>query len=281
CVVTGATSGIGWETARALGRRGGIVVVLGRHPARTAAAALALSHEFPSAKFLPVAGDLSDQVELRRVAAEVRAVAPAIDVLVNNAGAIFSRFETTTEGIERTWALNVLAPFLLTTLLLEPLRGAAPSRVVMVSSAAHRGVHLRLDTHDTPRRYSGYGTYGRSKLALLLLTREFARRLDPQEVCVNAAHPGFVATRFGTNNPGFYGLGFGVLSRVFGVSASAGARTPVYLASAPELIGVSGGYFVRQRPSPGSQASRELDTAAHLWTRCLEQTGERTPLARR
>lgn len=264
-VLTGGTSGIGEAAASALLARGAAVWVIARDPARIAAtlgrfrsAGIAERAEFLTA-------DLSRMEEVRRVAGEVLVRCPRLDVLVNNAGAVFARRELTTEGHERTWALNVLAPQLLTELLYDRLAAGGVGRVVNVASEAHRHVHLRLDDLEGAHRYSGFGNYSRAKLAILMLTYETARRARGRGPSVNALHPGFVASRYGHNNPGAFGLGIRFAEALFGISPAHGARTVVYCASAPELAGVSGGYFARSRPRASSPASHDPAVAARLW----------------
>ncbi|MCI4321926.1 MAG: SDR family NAD(P)-dependent oxidoreductase, partial [Thermoplasmata archaeon] len=173
-VITGATSGIGLATAVALRPRVETLVLVGRDPAQLAAVSRSLSSGESGAAIRTHVADLARIADVRRLAAELAAAYPTIDVLVNNAGAYFAQRERTAEGIERTWALNVLAPYLLTRLLHGPLRAAAPSRVVNVASAAHVGAKLDFEDLEAAGRYSGFRTYGRSKLALILLTHEFA-----------------------------------------------------------------------------------------------------------
>lgn len=269
--MTGATSGIGREIAFRLARQGATTVVVGRGDARAAAVAseIAAASGNPSVDSIGVS-DLALFGEARRVARELRNRHPRLHILVNNAGAYFRRREMTAEGHERTFALNVMAPFLLTTELESPLRAGAPSRVVQVSSAAHRGYSVDFAHLEAADPYRGFASYGRSKLEVLLLAREFARRWPSSEVAVNAVHPGFVRSHFGQNNGGGTALGFRVLERLFGISVLRGAETPVYVAASPELEGVSGEYFARGRRSPGSAASRDPEAAARLFRACAE-----------
>jgi NAD(P)-dependent dehydrogenase (short-subunit alcohol dehydrogenase family) len=265
CVVTGATSGIGFVTAQELARAGASVVVVGRNPGRTADTVSKIVGETRNPEVRGFVADLFLQREVRRVAAEILAVYPAVHVLVNDAGAMFTHRTTTAEGVEQTWALNVVTPFLLTHLFVPKLEASAPSRVVNVASAAHRGVRLDFDNLQGERHYSGYGAYGRSKLALVLMTYEFARRLAGNRVTVNALHPGFVRTGFGRNNPGGMGAVIGALSFLFGIRPARGARTSIYLASDPSLAEVTGKYFDRQRAVASSPASYEAAAGERLW----------------
>jgi NAD(P)-dependent dehydrogenase (short-subunit alcohol dehydrogenase family) len=207
CVVTGPTSGIGRETARALARLHATLALVARDRERVDALVRDLKAESGNPRIEPFVADLSVLSEVRRVSEEIRQAYPKVHVLVNNAGALFFRREPTREGIERTWALNVLSPFLLTHRLCDRLVDSAPARVVNVASAAHRGGHLRLDDPERKAKYSGYSAYSQSKLALIMWTYELARRLNGTGVTVNALHPGFVATRFGQNDGGIGAAG--------------------------------------------------------------------------
>lgn len=273
CVVTGATSGIGFVTARELARRGAAVAVVGRDPARTSDAASRITAASGAGDVRTFQADLFLQSDVRRLATELQQAYPRIHVLVNNAGAFFSRRGVTAEGFEHTWALNVVAPFLLTHLLLPALRRSAPARVVNVASAAHRGARLDFEDLQGERHFAGYRAYGRSKLALVLLTYEFARRTTGPPVTFNALHPGFVASRFGQNNPGGVGRVIHVLSALFGIRPERGARTPVFLASDSSVADTTGKYFARRREVASSPASYDTAAAARLWDVLSVQTG--------
>jgi NAD(P)-dependent dehydrogenase (short-subunit alcohol dehydrogenase family) len=268
-IVTGATSGLGWEIARQLAQRGDAVVVVGRGDdrAKTAAAEIA---RITSNSHIDSVGvtDLARPSEVRELAATLLARYPAIHVLVNNAGGYFRRRDVTTDGLERTFALNVLAPFLLTSLLADRLRASAPSRVVNLSSAAHYRQRVNFDDLQSTRDYSGFDVYGASKLEILLLTREFARRWAGTGVTVNAVHPGFVASGFAQNNGGGTAFFIWLMSRIFGKSVRSGAVTPVFVASDPSLTTVTGAYFSSLRVHPGDPASRDLAAAARLFAAC-------------
>ncbi len=268
-VVTGATSGIGREIARRLATDGYTVVVVGRGDARAAAAASEIARESANARveFVSV-DDLARPVRVRALAAELLARYPSIHVLVNNAGGFFRRRELTPDGLERTFALNVLAPYLLTTLLADRLRASAPARVVNIASAAHRRQRVDFEDLQGARSYAGYRAYGRSKLELILLTREFARRFAGTGVTVNAVHPGYVASGFGLNNGGGTALTMRVLARLFARSIPRGAETPVYVAEDAALVGVTGEYFADRRITLGDHASRDLAAAGRLAGAC-------------
>lgn len=273
CVVTGATSGIGYVTCRELARAGASIIAVGRDPQRTSETVQRIAQESGNPQVHGRVADLSLQREVRRLASEILEGFPQVHVLINNAGAIFSRRSVTSEGIERTWALNVVTPFLLSRLLLPRLIASAPARAINVSSAAHQGVRLDFEDVQGERRYSGFGAYSRSKLALVLLTYEFARRLPSREVTVNALHPGFVATRFGRNNPGSFGALIGVLSFLFGIRPERGARTSIYLASDPSIQDVTGKYFHRNRMVASSPESYDAVVGQRLWDVLSLQAG--------
>ncbi len=273
CVVTGATSGIGEAAARELARLGAHVVVAGRDPVRCQTAVDAIRAATGSAAVESVVADLASVAEVRRLASELKDRYPRIDVLANNAGAYFAKREVTADGFERTWALNVLAPFLLTNLLRDRLEASAPARVINTSSNAHeRAVLHPEDLGGGPSR-GGFRAYGTSKLALNLLTYEFARRVDPTKVTVNAYHPGFVASRFGWNNGRVYRGAIRLLSRGFGLTSEEGADTLVWLASAPEVAGTSGRYFHERKAVPSSPRSYDETMARELWEACAKDTG--------
>lgn len=273
-VVTGATSGIGQEVALGLARRGATTVVIGRGEERSATVAREIARVSGNAQIESLGvSDLALRSEMQRVSDECLQRFPRIDVLVNNAGALFRRREVTSDGLERTFALNVLAPFVLTSRLAERIGSSGRGRIVEVASSAHRGHRVDLDDLQQQRNFSGYRTYGISKLELILLTREFARRLKGRGVTVNAAHPGFVRSGFGQNNGGGTALAIRVLARLFGITSASGADTPTFLASDPAVEGVSGEYFVRRRPSSPSAPALDPRTARDLYDACCRLAG--------
>ncbi len=272
CLVTGATSGIGRVAAEELARLGATVIVVGRDRDRSEATVDRIKRATGNASVGFILADLSSQREVRTLAEEFLSRHRRLDVLVNNVGAIVLRRKRSVDGIEMTLALNHLSYFLLTNLLLDVLRSSAPARIVNVSSAAHESARLDFDDLESRRRYGGYKAYSRSKLANVLFTYELARRLDGTGVTANAVHPGLVATRLAANN-GLPGVLVNLLIRVGGMSPLKGARTVVYLAASPEVDGVSGRYFVNERPVPSSEASRDTDDARRLWEISAEMTG--------
>jgi len=272
-VVTGATSGIGREIALGLARQGATTVVVGRGEGRAARAAAEIAQESGNRNVDSVrVDDLAVLAETRQLAGSLLAKCPAVHILVNNAGAYFHRRERTSDGLERTLALNVLAPYLLMTLLAPRLVESAPSRIVNVSSAAHGQGRLDFNDLQSTRRYAGFRAYGTSKLELLLLTREYARRLRPTGVTVNAVHPGFVRSGFALNNSGGVRIGMRIVS-IFGRSVRRGADTPIYVASAPELASVTGEYFSDRTRRPGSPESNDLESARRLVEECARMSG--------
>jgi NAD(P)-dependent dehydrogenase (short-subunit alcohol dehydrogenase family) len=271
CVVTGATSGIGLVTAQALARQGATLVVVARNPERGAATVGRIRQETGNPAVELCVADLSVQAQVRQLASAIQRRFPQVDVLINNAGALFSRRQLSNEGVEMTFALNHLAYFLLTDLLLEPLKSSASGRIVNVSSEAHRRSRLNFTDLQGQHRYGGWRAYGRSKLANILFTYELARRLEGTNVVANALHPGFVATNFARNNPGITAMGFRLL-QFAALSPEEGAETIIYLASSPEVEGTTGKYFVRKRAVSSSQFSYDRAAAEHLWQVSAELT---------
>ncbi|WP_102125450.1 SDR family oxidoreductase [Deinococcus planocerae] len=262
-LVTGATNGIGLVTARELARMGARVVIVGRNPEKTAGVVA----EVGAAGTL--IADLSELAQVRQAAAEFREREGRLDVLVNNAGALYSQRQETREGIETTWALNHLAPFLLTRALLPLLRQSPGARVVTVSSEAHRFGRIRFDDPEFRRGYSGWGAYGQSKLANALFARELARR-EPG-IQSNALHPGMVRSGFGQNNTGQSQLLWRVFN-LFAISPEQGARTSIRLASDPTIT-VSGRYFAKEREARPAPQALDDGAALRLWELSEEDVG--------
>lgn len=262
-VITGATSGIGFQTALRLAQMGARLALVGRDQARGEAARTAIGRQVPGADIAVFTADLSSMAQTRRLGGELLAALPRIDVLINNAGAMFGRRSVTAEGLERTFALNHMGYFLLTDLLRERLIASAPSRVVVVASEAHRRATLDFADLQTERSYSGWRAYCRSKLANILFTRALARRLVGTGVAAHCLHPGFVASRFGDGFPGLFGVGFGLAKRLFAIRMEEGAETPVHVSVADGLA--SGGYYVRCAPASPSPAGRNDEAAERLW----------------
>jgi NAD(P)-dependent dehydrogenase (short-subunit alcohol dehydrogenase family) len=263
CVITGATSGIGLITAERLARQGARLVLVGRDPARGEAALARIKARAPRAEVSVHYADLSRLDGLRTLAAGLNALS-RIDVLINNAGAMFWRRQVTADGLERTFALNHMAYFVLTALLRDKLASAS-ARVVNVASDAHRGARLDFGDLQSAHGYSGMRAYSRSKLCNILFTRELARRLSGTGVTANCLHPGFVNSRFGDNNPGLVGLGTRIAKQLFAIPPERGAETPVYLASSPDLEGKTGGYYEKCALTTPSREAQDDATARRLW----------------
>ena len=277
CLITGATSGIGQETAVGLARLGAQVVVVGRDADRTRATADRIGRDTGSQQVEFLLADLSSLAGVRLLARDVREKCARLDVLVNNAGAIFTRRETTIDGFERTWALNHLAYFLLTLELLDLLKANAPARIVNVASTMHNGGVIDFDNLQGEKRYGGVRAYSQSKLANILFTYALARRLKGTGVTANCLHPGGVATRFGHNRVGMIDVILR-LAKPFLLTAEQGAATPIYLASSPDVAGISGEYFARCKPAGSSAASHDEALQERLWAVSLQQVGAAAPL---
>jgi NAD(P)-dependent dehydrogenase (short-subunit alcohol dehydrogenase family) len=274
CLITGATSGIGLEAAEELARRGAALILVGRDERRADAARQRIVGRVKGADVALRLADLSRLAELRRLAADLLANAGRIDVLVNNAGAIFDRHALTEDGWERTFALNHMSYFVLANLLLPRLQEAGSARIVNVASEAHRGA--ALDFSDLAGRggAKGWQAYRRSKLANILFTAEFARRHAGSGVTVNCLHPGFVATRFGdSGNTLATRVLLGLAKRFVAISPQEGARTIVHLASAPEVATVSGRYFIKSREARPSPAAQDGAAARRLWEESARLAG--------
>ena len=267
-VVTGANSGIGLETGAALAGLGAKTVLACRNESRALVARHEIVRRHPEADVELLQLDLGDLAQIAGAAAEATERFGRIDVCVNNAGAIMRQRSVTVDGFETTFGVNHLGHFLLTQLLLDQIRASAPSRIVVVSSDAHKQPRKGLDFDDlmSERSYSAFRVYGKTKLANIYFTRELARRLDGTETTANALHPGYVASRFGRDgDTGKLGEIAMMLGRPFAISAEKGARTSVYLASSPDVAGVSGAYFYKCREKEPSAAARDDEAARRLW----------------
>lgn len=262
CLVTGASSGIGFETAKALAARGAEVVMVSRASGDGAEKAAELKKAGDNVTFMPA--DLSSMQEARALARDFKAAYPRLDVLVNNAGLFANERKTTVDGYELTFALNHLAYFLLTNLLIDVLKKSSPARVINVASEAERMGKIHFDDLMLEKNYNGWKAYGQSKLANLLFTFELARRLEGMGVSVNALHPGAVATGFGQDAQGFFMTLF-KLFRPFFRSAEKGAETPIYLATSAELEGVSGKYFKDKAPIEAAEQAYDREAQTKLW----------------
>lgn len=255
CLVTGATDGIGKVTVRALAQAGATVIGVGRNPAKIDAALKEIGKTRGTLEFL--SADLSSLADIRALADEFRGKYDRLDVLINNAGALFPTYCESVDGVEMTFALNHLSYFLLTDLLLDLLKASAPSRIINVASNAHEGNVINFDDLGTRRGYDGgWKAYGASKLANLLFTYELMRHLDGTNVTVNAVHPGFVNSNF-QRAAG--------LSMRGSLTNEEGADTQIWLATAPEVEGVTGKYFIHRREARSSDTSHDQTVARRLW----------------
>jgi NAD(P)-dependent dehydrogenase (short-subunit alcohol dehydrogenase family) len=268
CIVTGASLGIGKEAAAALAGMGARVVMVCRDPGRGEAAMADVVGQSGNSNVELMIADLASLDAIRGLAAAYKQKHQQLHVLVNNAGAFNAGRTTTKDGFETTFGVNHLAYFLLTDLLLDVLKASAPARIVNVSSLAHVGGHINFDDLQGEKSYNGRKAYGQSKLANVLFTYELARRLEGTGVTANVLHPGVVRTGFGKNNPGIIGQLFEigqVIGRPFFISPAQGAATSIYLASAPDVEGVSGKYFVKCKAVDSNAESYDTTVAQRLW----------------
>jgi NAD(P)-dependent dehydrogenase (short-subunit alcohol dehydrogenase family) len=262
-LITGGSGGIGLATAAGLAGLGARVGIVGRDPVRSETAAGQLRGA--GAQVDVFVADMSSQREVRRLAEEVLAAYPRLDVLVNNVGGYWATRHTTVDGLEHTFAVNHLAPFLLTDLLLDRLREGAGARVVTVSSAAQSMGTIDFADLQGERDYNGQRAYNQSKLANVMFTYELARRLAGSPVTANVLHPGVVRTNFGREDSGGWMRVMLPILRPILKSPSRGAATSIYLASSPEVEGVTGRYYANEKPKSSSKASQDTAIAARLW----------------
>ena len=275
CIVTGATDGIGRVTARILAERGADVVLVGRTADKGAEVCEAIRRSSRNGRVRFERADLSSQAEIRALVERLTAGSAAINVLVNNVGAVFTDRRESVDGIEMTFALNHLGYFLLTGLLLESLQANGGGRIVNVGSEAHRGARMDLEDPQGMKRYSGWRTYRRSKLANILFTYRLATLLVDRSVTVNCLHPGFVASRFGHNNGWLFVAALKAAMRLSAIDTEAGARTSVHLAASADVAGVSGCYFDKCLETASSPASHDEEVGRRLWDMSENLTGHR------
>jgi NAD(P)-dependent dehydrogenase (short-subunit alcohol dehydrogenase family) len=274
-VITGATNGIGLAAAVELARRGAQLTLVARSESRAADAVRRIRAARDEASADVLLADLASQADVRRLATELLARYPRIQVLVNNAGAVYAGRQLSPDGIELTWAVNHLAPFLLTTLLLDRLKASAPARIVTTSSDAHQRATIPFDdlAANRGRGGTGFARYGETKLANILFTTELARRLDGTGVTANAYHPGFVASGFNRNNGLLMRIGMG-LTRPFARNPEKGAATLVWLVDSEDAGQFNGGYFFDLHPATPSAAAQDAQAAKRLWRVSEEEVGE-------
>lgn len=276
-LITGATNGIGKQAALELARMGAAVVIVGRDEVKTRKVSIDLKTLSGNSNIDLAVGDLSSMDEVRRIAAEYRDTYGRLDVLLNNAGAVFSEYKQSADGYEMTFALNHISYYLLTLLLLDIIELTAKdhgeARIINVSSSAHRNATLRLDNLRDKSGFSMLNSYGASKLMNVLFTYELARRLDDTAVTVNAVHPGLVSTGFGHNTGGLWSAMIKVLQKLFAISPQRGAETLVHLASSPDVAGISGKYWNAKKQKRSNDISYDREQQKQLWDFSAEVTG--------
>ena len=264
-LITGGTSGIGEVAAIRLAEKGARIILIARDEKRAEATLAKLRAANPDSNHVSHLADLSLMAETKRVGEEIALREARIDVLLNNAGALFNRREETAEGLEKTFATNHMAYFVLTNVLLDKLKSTPGARIVCTASDAHKGNTLDFDDLQSKKRYMGFSVYGRSKLCNILFTRELARRIAGSGMTANCLHPGFVATRFGAGSGGVMDMLLKVAKPVGAISPEEGAKTIIYLASSPDVANVSGDYFYKCKIStPTKEAQNDAD-AKRLW----------------
>jgi NAD(P)-dependent dehydrogenase (short-subunit alcohol dehydrogenase family) len=271
-VITGATSGIGFVAAETLARMGARLVLVARDRTRGEATLQRLREAGPQAVHSIYYADLSTISEMKRVAAEIAVAEPRIDVLINNAGAIFNSRQLTADGLEMTFATNHMSYFVVTLGLADRLRATPGARVVNTSSDAHKGARLDFDDLQSAKRYRGFPVYGKSKLCNILFTRELAKRWRDTGVTVNCLHPGFVSTRFGDQSGGAFQRVIGI-AKFFAISPEKGAETIIYLATSDDVANQSGAYFYKCHPLNPTKEAQDGQAAQRLWDESSRLSG--------
>lgn len=271
-VITGATSGLGKIAAEALAGMGASLILVGRNETRGGQTVAEIKSKTGNSNLTFLTANLSSMAEVKHLASEINTRVEKIDVLLNNAGAIFMNRQTTIDGYEMTLALNHLSPFLLTNLLMNKLIGAPAARIVTVSSMAHRFSNLDFNDLMSQTGYSAWRVYGTSKLANILFTYQLANNLKDTPVTANTLEPGFVKTNFGRSNGGIYKIMVSI-SMILAISPEQGAKTSIYLASSPEVEGVNGKFFSNCKPVRSSASSYNEETGRRLWDSSLKLTG--------
>ncbi|MGC2419951.1 MAG: SDR family oxidoreductase [Candidatus Acidiferrales bacterium] len=279
CIVTGANSGIGKETALGLARMGAHVVLVCRNAEKGRAALADIQRESGSSKLDLLIADMSSMAAVRALTAQILEKYPRVDVLINNAGTAISKRRLSVDGIEMTIAGNHLGAFLLTLLLLDRLKASAPSRIVNVSSEAQRRARLDMDDIQFERRkYSSLGAYGQSKVLMNACTFELARRLKGTGVTANCLHPGVVATNIWhsgeADQPLFFKIFVGIFKPLM-IDSKKGAQVSLYLAASPDVAEVTGTYFVKSKPADYNPIERDPKVSAEIWQWSEKMTGER------
>ena len=265
CLITGATDGIGKETARCLGKQNAQLILVGRNPEKGEKVQKKLIAITGNNRIDIMTADLSNMNAIQKLSAEIHKKYNKLNVLINNAGAFFSKREITDDGFEKTFALNHLGYFLLTKLLLDLIKKGKNPRIINVASGAHIGATLDFDNLQGKNDYSGWAAYKRSKLMNIMFTYKLAELLKDTPITVNTLHPGFVRTRFGDNNTGIVGIGLNLAKKIGAISIKKGAETSVFLATSPTVKGVSGKYFVKCKPEKSSSSSYNKSDIDRLW----------------
>jgi NAD(P)-dependent dehydrogenase (short-subunit alcohol dehydrogenase family) len=265
CLITGATDGIGKETARCLGKQNAQLILVGRNPEKGEKVQKKLIAITGNDQIDIMTADLSNMNAIQKLSAEIHKKYNKLNVLINNAGAFFSKREITDDGFEKTFALNHLGYFLLTKLLLDLIKKGKNPRIINVASGAHIGATLDFDNLQGKNDYSGWAAYKRSKLMNIMFTYKLAELLKDTPITVNTLHPGFVRTRFGDNNTGIVGIGLNLVKKIGAISIKKGAETSVFLATSPTVKGVSGKYFVKCKPEKSSSSSYNKSDIDRLW----------------
>lgn len=261
CVITGANSGIGKATALGLAKLGANIVMVCRNQTCGEEARKEIIDKTSNKNVDLLIADLSSQQAIRQLVADFKKKYRQLHVLINNAGLVLQKRTLTVDGIETNFAVNYLAPFLLTNLLLDVLKKSAPARIINVTSGYYKRATINFDDLQSEKDYSAFGTYAKSKLALVFFTRELSRRLKGSNVTVNVLHPGVINSNLGRDMPAFSRL----FTKIFFKSTKKGAETPIYLASSPEVEGISGKFFMNKREAEFTEASGNEEIARKLW----------------
>ena len=272
CIITGATSGMGLATAAALAGKGTTLGLVCRDRSKGEIVVKEIAEKTKNNKIELFIADLSSQAEIRKLANEIKIKFPKIDVLVNNAGGINPKRITSTDGFELTFAVNHLAYFLLTNLLLENLKGAPKARIISVASIASNYGKINFNDLNFRKKYYSFMTYSQSKLANIIFTYELANRLKGTNVTANCLHPGMVKTRFAISMNNYFGL-FWKLFNPFLITAEKGAETSIWLASSPEVEGISGKYFKEKKEIKSIKSSYNIEIQQKLWEVSEKLTG--------
>ncbi len=278
-LITGATNGIGKSTALALAKQGANIVIVGRNAEKTAQVLEEIKTASGNPRIDYILADLSSQQEIHQLATTFKQRHERLDVLINNAGVMYQEKRMSVDGIEMTFAVNHLAYFQLSLLLIDTLKASAPARIVNVASFAHNAGKLDFENLQGEKSYSAFGNYGLSKLANILFTRELARRLEGTQVTVNALHPGTVKTGWTDNTQSiFFKLYKTFLEPIIAISPEKGAQTSIYLAASPEVADITGGYFNNKKlTSPNATAQNDA-LAKQLWDVSLKLVNLQEPV---